>query len=347
MNRVGSFVLLFLWLVAMGANQQAYGQSTTNKTLTEYLRALSDKYSINLSFSSSLTDKIHLRPSLPIATNDPVKVLTELLKNSGMTFKRIGVTYIIIKEPWKAPVVIPIQKSVPAKRKASPVDTVVVKREPHRIIALADSSVPMLVFPSAQVVLPRLAPIFPAAQESVKSSHWLAIKTNLLYGAYALTPNIGIEIGLNRRTTLHVAGSYNWFNLNGKSNDNKKLAHWIVQPEFRYFLCERFNGSFFGVHTLYSQYNIGGHEMPMMLGKGSADFRHQGWAMGAGVSYGYQLILGKRWNMEFSAGFGYINLRYNKYDCSKCGSKISEENKNYFGPTQAAISLIYIIKSSK
>lgn len=82
----------------------------------------------------------------------------------------------------------------------------------------------------------------------------VGIKTNLLYGGYALTPNLGVEVGLGRRTTLDLSGGYNWFNLNGKDSNNNKTVHWMVQPEFRYFLCEKFNGHFFGVHALYSQY---------------------------------------------------------------------------------------------
>lgn len=171
----------------------------------------------------------------------------------------------------------------------------------------------------------------------------VGIKTNLLYGAGTFTPNLGVEIGLGKRTTLDLSGGYNWFNLNGTANNNKKLVHWIVQPEFRYFLCERFNGHFFGVHGLYSQYNIGRHELPMLFGKGSKDYRFEGDAFGAGLSYGYQLMLGRSWNLEFNIGVGYMNLRYDKYDCPKCGSKVGTESRHYFGPTKAGISLIYII----
>ncbi|MEG2866016.1 MAG: DUF3575 domain-containing protein, partial [Mucinivorans sp.] len=133
-----------------------------------------------------------------------------------------------------------------------------------------------------------LAWALPAAAQGT-----VAVKTNLLYGAGAFTPNLGVEIGLGRRTTLDLSGGYNWFNLDGKRDNNKKLVHFMVQPEFRYFLCEKFNGHFFGVHALYSEYNIGGHNLPMLFGQGSKDFRHQGWAAGAGVSYGYQLMLGR------------------------------------------------------
>lgn len=175
----------------------------------------------------------------------------------------------------------------------------------------------------------------------------VGIKTNLLYGGYTLTPNIGLEIGLGKRTTLDISGGYNRFNLDGAKNNNKKLVHWMVQPEFRYFLCEKFNGHFFGVHALYSQYNIGGHELPMLFGKGSKDYRHQGWAAGAGLSYGYQLMLGRSWNLEFNLGVGYAQLQYDKYDCPKCGAKVGTETKHYFGPTKAGVSLIWIINKKK
>lgn len=337
MNKLGTFAVMLLLLMAIGASQRAHGQSKIDKTLTEHLRELSKRCNVKISFSPSFTDKIYLEQIPPRATKDPIKALTELLKNSGMTFKRIGVTYTIIKEPWRESVNT-------VKIIESRVDTVAVEIEPHREIAAPALSPPVLMLPSIQIVMPSLSPIFTVAREPVERRNWLAIKTNLLYGAYALTPNLGIEIGLGRRTTLDISGCYNWFNLNGTRNDNKKLGHWIVQPEFRYFLHERFRGHFFGVHALYSQYNIGGRELPVLLGKGSADFRHHGWAIGTGVSYGYQLRLVKRWNMEFSAGLGYVHLRYNKYACPKCGFKISEENKKYFGPTKAAISLIYMIK---
>ncbi|MEG1935625.1 MAG: DUF3575 domain-containing protein, partial [Rikenellaceae bacterium] len=43
----------------------------------------------------------------------------------------------------------------------------------------------------------------------------VAIKTNLLYGAAAYTPNLGLEIGLGRKTTLDISGGYNPWNRDG------------------------------------------------------------------------------------------------------------------------------------
>lgn len=171
-----------------------------------------------------------------------------------------------------------------------------------------------------------------------------AIKTNLLYGAYTYTPNLGIEAGLGRKTTLSLSGGYNPWNLSGTTENNKKLVHWLGQLELRYWLCQRFNGHFFGIHALGSQFNISGHKLPLLFGQDSKDYRYEGYAAGGGITYGYQFILGKRWNLEAAIGMGYARLNYGKYECHKCAEKLGDEKKNYVGPTNAGVSLIYIIK---
>ena len=179
---------------------------------------------------------------------------------------------------------------------------------------------------------------------SASAQNNVAIKTNLLYGATSYTPNLSIEVGLGKQTTIDLAMGYNWFNVDFCNNNNKKLAHWIVQPEVRYFLCERFNGHFFGAHTTYSEYNIAGYNLPMFFGKGSQDFRHQGHAYGAGISYGYQLILGRKWNLEFNIGAGYMQFEYDKFDRVQCGKLIEQDVvKNYFGLTKAGITISFML----
>ena len=179
---------------------------------------------------------------------------------------------------------------------------------------------------------------------SISAQDKLALKSNLLYGLGTLTPNLGVEIAFGECTTLDLSGGYNWFNLDGNNSNNKKLVHWFIQPEFRYYLCESFNGHFFGAHLIGSQYNIGGHELPMLFGKGSKNYRHEGYSYGAGFSYGYQLMLHKRWNLEFNIGVGYMRMKYDKYDCTNCGKlKDSDVTKNYFGPTKAGVALIFML----
>ncbi len=172
-----------------------------------------------------------------------------------------------------------------------------------------------------------------------------AIKTNLLYGGLALAPNLGLEAGLGRRSTLALGAGYNGWNLNGSAEDNRKLAHWLVQGEYRHWFCERFNGHFIGGHLLYTKYNISEHEMPLMFGKGSKEYRYDGWMAGVGFSYGYGLMLNRKWNIEFTIGVGYGYMRYDRYDCPHCGESAGVgRQRNYFGPTSAGITLVYLIK---
>ena len=95
----------------------------------------------------------------------------------------------------------------------------------------------------------------------------IAIKTNLLYGGYTYTPNLSLEIGLGKRSTLDLGGGYNPWNLDGTAENNKKLVHWLGEIEYRYWLCQRFSGHFLGVHVLGSQYNIAQQDLPLIFGK--------------------------------------------------------------------------------
>ncbi|WP_295935899.1 DUF3575 domain-containing protein [uncultured Alistipes sp.] len=169
----------------------------------------------------------------------------------------------------------------------------------------------------------------------------IGVKTNLLYGGVTLTPNLGLEVGLGQRTTLDLSVGYNPWNRNGDYGDNKKLVHLLVQPEFRWWTCERFNGHFFGVHAIFSKYNVGGHKVQNVFKK---DFRYEGFAYGGGISYGYHLMLGTRWGLEFNVGVGVAHLAYDRYGCDKCAGKVSKGKNTYFGPTRAGITLVFLIK---
>ena len=161
----------------------------------------------------------------------------------------------------------------------------------------------------------------------------VGIKTNVLYDATS-SINLGVEVNLTENMTLDIAGNYNPWTF----SDGRKFRHWLIQPEYRYWLRRSFDGHFFGTHVFFADYNVAGIKM-----LGTEHTRHQGNLYGLGVSYGYQWQLGNHWNFEATIGIGYARLKYDQYDCKNC--KISTaEHKNYFGPTKAGISIIYLIK---
>lgn len=178
------------------------------------------------------------------------------------------------------------------------------------------------------------------------SSQHLSIKNNLLSTGLAV-PNIGMEISLGNRYTLNIAGAYNPFQV----NENKKWKLWLAQPELRYWFTQKYSASFVGLNIAAGRFNIGGISgLPNFSGFGNINLselgtmRFDGKVFGGGVSYGYQMILSPHWGIEFTLGIGYARLLYDKYRCVSCGEKIGYYNTNYFGPTKAGLSLLYLIK---
>lgn len=174
---------------------------------------------------------------------------------------------------------------------------------------------------------------------SLVSGQDLGIKSNFVYLA-TTTPNLALELKTGEKTSLDAVVGYNPWSF----KDNKKIKHILVQPEFRYWPCETFNGHFFGVHAHGAYYNAGNVKLPFDLIKPLREYRYQGYLIGGGVSYGYQWILGNHWNLEATVGLGYAYLNYDKYNCLTCGQWEAQEDYHYFGPTRLGLSIVYIFK---
>ena len=164
-----------------------------------------------------------------------------------------------------------------------------------------------------------------------------ALKTNAA-GWATTSINAAYETGLSHRTTLEIGASYNPWTF----GENKKFRHLMLQPEFRRWNCERFIRGFWGVHLLGGIYNVGHLKLPFDAYPDLEHYRYQGWFVGGGVSYGYDWYLSPRLNLEATAGIGYVLVNYKKYMCGKCGERVGDGVKHYFGPTKLAVSLVYL-----
>jgi outer membrane protein OmpA-like peptidoglycan-associated protein len=161
------------------------------------------------------------------------------------------------------------------------------------------------------------------------------IKTNLLYDAVT-TINLGVEFRTGAKTSLEIPFHYNPWTF----NDNRKWKHVLVQPEFRRWLRGTFDGHFFGLHGHYAYYNVG--NLPAPFSDYMKAHRFEGWLAGAGISYGYRWnFRNPRWALEATVGVGYAYLDYERYLCETCGEYIDSRTKHYFGPTKAALNLIF------
>ena len=75
------------------------------------------------------------------------------------------------------------------------------------------------------------------------SAQVVGLKTNLVADA-TTTMNVGLEIATAPKNTLDLYVNYNpW-----EPESGKLIKHLLIQPEYRFWFCERFAGSFLGVH---------------------------------------------------------------------------------------------------
>ena len=110
----------------------------------------------------------------------------------------------------------------------------------------------------------------------------MALKSNLLYDVTS-TINLGYEVALGHKTTLDIWVNYNPWKLGNKwvglyeseldipspsaSKRDSKLKHFLIQPEIRWWTCEKFNGHFFGVHLHGGAFNVGALKLPFDWGR--------------------------------------------------------------------------------
>ena len=162
------------------------------------------------------------------------------------------------------------------------------------------------------------------------------------YGAFPC-PKMGLEnehvvlggacaqyrsgVGIVGKSIDGLSGSYKPWTVLDKSN----IRLWLVQPEVRYWLCETFEGHFFGIHMHGAQYyaRTGGKI-------------YDGYLAGGGVTYGHAWILSPRWNLEAVIGVGYARLWYKKRPDLPCAKCSVDKTRNYFGPTKISLSVSYL-----
>jgi DNA-directed RNA polymerase subunit RPC12/RpoP len=169
----------------------------------------------------------------------------------------------------------------------------------------------------------------------------MAVKANLLYGVAAAAPNLSFELATGPRTSVELTAGLNGWNRKGTSESNKKLAHAVIKPEFRYWTCERFNGHYFGVHAFMWRFNVGEHDIPLLFEK---EYRYDGRAWGGGVSWGYHWAVSDAFGVEFNLGLGAAVMNYDRYNCVRCSSQFDKMTKTYFGPTAAGVKLLVRIR---
>ena len=186
------------------------------------------------------------------------------------------------------------------------------------------------------------SPPFPAIpsqvhpeQEPPPVASYFALKSNLLYDAL-LIPNLSLEASIGSGWTLGAGGMFAWW------SKDAKHRYWRIYGgdlEIRKYFgalskSKPLQGHHLGIYGDFLTYDF--------------EFGAKGYqskaTYAAGIRYGYSHPIGKRLNLDFALGIGYLHSNYKTY-VPRDGCYVYQETKKrkWLGPTQAEISLVWLL----
>lgn len=159
------------------------------------------------------------------------------------------------------------------------------------------------------------------------SAQRLAIRTNVPEWVVS-SPNLGVEFSLNKKLSLDITGAVCPF---GLKNDIY-FKHIRVQPELKYWFENILFRHYIGLMGFYSSFDLG--------------YKQRGYfgdSYAFGLTYGYNWIISRHWNLELSAGLGAIRYRIDRYIPSTPHQQPNESGW-IASPIKLGVSFVYIVK---
>lgn len=169
-------------------------------------------------------------------------------------------------------------------------------------------------------------------ESSHKEQTFLALKTNLAAYVFGVA-NIAVEIPFAQKLSLDIPVYYSPYTL----AQNYKFRLLAFEPELKYWFKQPFKGHSIGIHGAAVMYNIAFNDRDRFQNTNGEDFVY-----GGGISYGYTMKLKKNWNIEFTAGFGYLHLNHDVFRNVENGALYDNRKFHYWGPTKLGINIIYL-----
>lgn len=173
---------------------------------------------------------------------------------------------------------------------------------------------------------------------------YMSLGTNMLYDALLL-PNIGIEFYLGKHWSVNADWIYGWW------SNKKHHRYWRAYGGdigVRYWLGRAasrkpLTGHHIGVYAQMMLYDFEFGGKGQMCGKPGGNIWEKS-NYGGGFEYGYSLPVGRRLNIDFSLGIGYIGGEYYEYKPEDDHYVwLNTKKRRWFGPTKVQISLIWLL----
>ena len=173
---------------------------------------------------------------------------------------------------------------------------------------------------------------------------YLGLSTNMLYDLAAV-PNLGAEIYLGRRWSIALDGMYAWWSCSRK---NHYWRIYGVELTGRYWLgkaaaAKPLTGHHLGLYAQALTYDFEWGGRGYMGGEPGGNLFNRA-TSGFGLEYGYSLPIARRLNLDFALGLGYLRGKYYEYlPIDDCYVWQCTKMRHYWGPTRAAVSLVWLV----
>ena len=180
--------------------------------------------------------------------------------------------------------------------------------------------------------------------QSNRKPAYIALKNNLLYDA-AMLPNLAFEVYLGAQWSLELNGNWSWWKFNEPVQNEWYHRIQTVGAELRYWINSPFplHGHAIGLYGMTGNYDL---RLFPKNEDSKGYLSNNSWS--AGLSYAYSVPISCYFNMEFGVSLGYVGGKYYPYNyCleDEWWAQQDEKNRHYFGPTQARVSLVWLIGS--
>lgn len=175
-------------------------------------------------------------------------------------------------------------------------------------------------------------------QPQPERKFWFAAKTNMLYDAL-ITPNVGVEFNIDKQRRYSVAANwmYAWWKSDPDSWYHRTYGGDIELR--RYFGKQAQERPFTGWHA-----GVYGQMLTYDFEWGGRGYLGDKWSWAAGISGGWSKAIGKRLNLDFTLGVGYLWGEYQEYlPVDDCYVWQATKNRRWIGPTKAEVSLVWIL----
>lgn len=158
-------------------------------------------------------------------------------------------------------------------------------------------------------------------------SQRVALRTNAVDWLTA-SPNLGVEFAITPRLSMELTVAASPYKL----MKDIYLEQTRVQGELKYWFKSPLLHHYVGATAFYASFDAGLKTQAFY-----------GDAYAAGLTYGYQHVLSRRWNIEYSVGAGGIHYRMARYTP---GTEPPQPNETgwQWAPVKLAVAFIYVLK---